>query len=435
MSLLRANQPALTRVTPHDGNRRYIMPNVNQFEKLPGYNPNGDVVCYMPLKRDLSIPIGVGDATFQRASSASYITPSGLLKKSFDDQPRFESRGWLHEGTSTNRFLQSEDISNPAWSLNTGVTFPSVKKWGDFNMRRVQEDNSAGFHAVQQTGIFTLNAHTAGVVVEPAERYQINIRAGNPATWRADVDFNLHTLTVNAVVGSGVIVPLGKNRFLCAATGDGLVASNTAVSFRLLDDGGSDNYPGDGVSGLSLAAIQLEEKPFRTSYIDTGASAVTRASESLVIPGANSPGLNVDMSAAMTVDCFGFDPILFQSVWRALGPISQQLRAHDAFERVESRLGAAIQTSAPVISSAGERMLQYFDLDDFASGERLYRNGALAVQTGAFAQAGTAPTDVVIGSITAAASESLFGHITDFVLYGATVTPENDFKGGGGIPA
>jgi hypothetical protein len=59
----------------------------------------------MPLNNSLVMKAGVGSATFTRASTATYVDRYGVLKTAAIDVPRFESKGYLTEGSKTNLLL------------------------------------------------------------------------------------------------------------------------------------------------------------------------------------------------------------------------------------------------------------------------------------------------------------------------------------------
>ena len=71
-----------SRIVQKDRNGAVAIATRKPANKLPAYN-DGTVAFYMPLSRDLSIPIGkAADAVFARLSVGSFIQRGdGVLKK------------------------------------------------------------------------------------------------------------------------------------------------------------------------------------------------------------------------------------------------------------------------------------------------------------------------------------------------------------------
>ena len=58
--------------------------------------------------------------TFTRASTATYVDRSGVVRPSAVNQPRSNEHGLLIEHQRTNLLLHSTDLSNAVWGLNSG---------------------------------------------------------------------------------------------------------------------------------------------------------------------------------------------------------------------------------------------------------------------------------------------------------------------------
>jgi hypothetical protein len=101
--------------------------------------------------------------------------------------------------------------------------------------------------------------------------------------------FNLDTATVgaqsiigNASIASASITPYANGWYHISVTG---IHSTTVTlqEFRVeLTDAGTTSYQGDGVSQLIYWGVQLEDAPFRSSYIPTTTVSVTRANDDAI---------------------------------------------------------------------------------------------------------------------------------------------------------
>ena len=196
---------------------------------------------------------------FSRSTTATYIGKDGLLKTAAANEPRFERRGLLIEGQSTNLWPSqtSVDVVNASLGSTllpngtTGDIYKITPTGGGFAyVRRV---------FTKQTGEHTLSCYAK---LDNGSNAMPSIYCGNSGS-----------LTTKA---TGVYVGNGWWRMSCL----------------MLDPEG---YTGFGYhSGSTETApvwvcyFQLEALPFATSYIPTNGSAATRATDVLSIPPAGN---------------------------------------------------------------------------------------------------------------------------------------------------
>ena len=96
----------------------------------------------LPLKNSLAMKAGVGSVTFTRATTATYIDRYGVLQTAQIDEPRFNKKGLLVEGFSTNYFIDSNVFDGLSSSRGVTVT-PNfgISPSGILNSSNVVVDN------------------------------------------------------------------------------------------------------------------------------------------------------------------------------------------------------------------------------------------------------------------------------------------------------
>ena len=145
-----------------------------------------------------------------------------------------------------------------------------------------------------------------GLLIENTSRTNVFLNSGSPATQSIAVTAQAYTLSF---YGTGSITRSGTSSGTTTGTG---ALVRTTVTFT----------PTAGTLTLTLSGSitypQLEAGSFATSYIPAGATAVTRAAESLV--ATNIPWFNFSQGA-IAVD-FRIDYIPPASVWPAFAAMS-----------------------------------------------------------------------------------------------------------------
>jgi hypothetical protein len=270
----------------------------------------------LPLKNSLAMKLGVGNVTFTRSSTATYIDRYGMLQVAGVDTPRFEKQGYLNEGSSTNLLTYSEQFDNSVWGQTNATvsanTTATLDPYGTNLADKIVEDSSTNLHYISQTLTVSSSTLTFSCFVKAAESTKFRLNSYESSTPSSPIvaDFDLSAVTAtpgNTSTISSTITPLANGWFRVSATTT--TAAKVSTSFYLQTTRlGTGAYAGDGSSGVYVFGAQLETWSFTTSYIPTVASAVTRTADILNFTQAgNIPniGVNGAISVLCDIDVFG----------------------------------------------------------------------------------------------------------------------------------
>ena len=253
---------------------------------------------------------GAGDFVFDRGNgAATRVNKDVLIEDVANDVPRLDYTDGgcpvlLLEYASSNNILYSQDFSQwTAFRLSTTAnttTSPS----GLINATSITEDSTTNTHFLRAPVTAATGTWSYSIFAKNRtnNRYVVlNLRFSSAR-------FNLSTGTVDeetGLVASSIkSFPNGWYRISITATLSAL--ANVELT---LNNGTTDNYLGDGLSGVYIWGAQFEEKPAPTSYIPalTGIS-VTRLIDSCL--GNYSPILlnkEVSLFADVIQNDTGFD--------------------------------------------------------------------------------------------------------------------------------
>lgn len=264
----------------------------------PSYQINANALALPP------------DCSFTRADSGGVtgFGRGGYLKPAAPGAPRFrfdpatvELQGLLIEESRANQLLYSEQFDNAVWSKGgaPGVVVAAnaavTDVYGTNLADEINEGAATTFHSLYQA--VSLTASTQYVVSiflkKSAARSKAKLYIGNVSLSVAvEARFDLAAGTASNVVATGGAAGAGAG---CADHGDGWfrcwITANLGavvtgrVDVAICDDSWSSSHAGLG-AGYSVYAIgaQLEIGDRPTSYIPTGAAAVTRPADACGVP-------------------------------------------------------------------------------------------------------------------------------------------------------
>ena len=196
--------------------------------------------------------------TFTRASSATFVDSSGVLRSAV-----------------TNLLLRSEEFDNASWSKDSTVATANqtTAPNGTLTADKVAEDTSTNFHAVSQyvAGFASGAVLTLSIYAKAAGRTKFRIQTDSTGgTGTADFDLSAATATSGTgVFSAGSIQVVGDGWYRCSVrcTTSGAGAIGLKVILAATTYGTS--YTGDGTSGLFIWGAQLEQASTVGDYVPT----------------------------------------------------------------------------------------------------------------------------------------------------------------------
>jgi hypothetical protein len=254
---------------------------------------------------------GTGPAiTFTRASNATFFDANGTLQTAANDTPRFDhdpaagalSRGLLIEEARTNSIRNSQAGGSTNGVIGSGGVMPT--NWATSGAANSVSTEIIGTGT--EGGLLFLDVKVSGTPTANGTLFIYfegfgSVVAANGQTWTNSAYYKLAAGSVsNASVvrgiagrtslGAGVVGQGSQPSF--APSSSALNSQRQSVTFTFTDATVERVLPYCGVvytNGnpidltLRIAAPQLEQGAFATSYIPTTTAAATRAADSAVV--------------------------------------------------------------------------------------------------------------------------------------------------------
>lgn len=344
-------------------------------------------------------------------TSAAYYGPR------FDYDPvTLAAKGLLIEEQRTNLPLYSEQFENVYWNkANSSVTAnAAVSPDGSTNADKLVENTATSTHTIGVTLIAGSAVYTYSVYVKAAGRSVIRFR---DSVNGVDGYFNLNTATSPS--GTGVnraITSVGNGWYRCTMTSSAAI-TNPEFGVRLATAVGTENYTGDGTSGVYLYGAQIEAGAFATSYIPTVASQVTRSADVATMVGANfSNWYNPNQGTLFTS---ASQPTIFASSRTAASVNDKATNRFNIYRQSAGGINGFITPGAGALASGGlatanvpwKGALAYTATDGYFTA-----NGASVVSGSQTISLGSL-FELCIGNASSVATENFCGHIRSVSYY------------------
>jgi len=236
---------------------------------------------------------GTGDLDFTRSTTATRVNESGLIETVAINVPRLDFTGggcgkYLFEPQRTNLVTYSNDFSNSNWNTFRGsiVSNSSISPDNTNNASFFKEDSTNNTHVLRTIYNVTNGLTYSFSVFVKKNSIGRNLQL-NCGTTNNEVNFNLQNGTIISSSSSAVgnITEIG-DYYRCEITA-GVTNGNDNFDIRLLNNT-SDSYLGDGVSGIDIYGVNIEQGEYPTSYIPTSGSTVTRTEDASSTSGLSS---------------------------------------------------------------------------------------------------------------------------------------------------
>lgn len=258
------------------------------YENAPAIVKNKSSFLLPALAYTTGIMYGVNDLwpvpiPFARASNATRINSQGVAEIVAANVPRLNydlftqaPTGYLLEPASQNLVTRSEPSAGQDWGNFTfnGTTLYEAGMFGDVKQYFFRENGLPGEHSI-----------LSGLLAAPAaQTLSIHIKAHG----RTKVKFS-NTLVVDLTDGSSTAAGAVDSEVLPLP--DGWYSIKTYAAgphtwkIYLLNGSDSNNYVGDGNSGVDVRMLQIEGHHQPTSYMPSYGAGATRAADILDYTG------------------------------------------------------------------------------------------------------------------------------------------------------
>lgn len=239
-----------------------------------------------------SYPLPTKSMTFTRSTTATYIDKSGVLKAAAVNEPRFEREGLLIEGQSTNYVLNSDDPTK--WvssSIFTKTILAADGSTQTTTAKVVTTIAQATATLVSSGNISAAAGDSVTISCRMKGNYGlIRLAFSTDGTTSHVVFFDAITgLSTGAVTGVTVSSKLDFDGYCSVTATITASAASVLTGSITVAKAAADSVIPIG-SEYYMQMPQVEKNIIATSYIPTGAAAVTRSADSLEIAPSGNVG-------------------------------------------------------------------------------------------------------------------------------------------------
>lgn len=410
----------------------------DSLDMIMGYGPGTKKLTIDGEEKTISSDKVV---SFSRASTATYINKSGVLTTADIDEPRFEKEGLLIEGVRTNFLING---STPAdWGRSTNVNVTSETDSYGFLYGKFVIDDSAigGTGACNIASVIVANAidttkHdeqyvTASCRFRSSNDVRLRIRfAGGEDTsslaFLCDAYIKLSDMSVTKAGGDA-------GKLTVSVTTDSITGWNRAVvtykSTVTLVTAQIQFAPVSAfVSGdyMEVATPQVELGPNASSYISSGTTPSTRASDLVSVTTKNNLA-RPPFSFLLEVHKDWFRaPNAAPRIWDIANPSTGQ-SVVAAVNRGSNQYYMSLSTStgAYISASAGVKLTDNSTIGAVVKSDGTFHvimNGTPGGDLNCIYGGVTQDKNIRFGGQTSDGSRHIFGHIRNFRIWHKALT-------------
>lgn len=260
---------------------------------LPSYAGDGTSsidVAFASLSTTGATDYNATTTQIHREYASSLVSKAnnvGRFEVGTDGQSAGTSLGILVEGQSTNLVTRSHELDNAGWTkgaLNVDAN-AAISVDGTLTADLLRPTTASGTHyALAPVTTTASSTYTASAYVKAAGYSKIQLyfyQSTSPYTTEASSVFTLSgSGSATAAVGSSTITAVGGGYYRISVTGVA-GSSGSNIQIRPVNDAGTDNFAGDGYSGIICTGVQFELGSHASSLVSTSGATATRASDSL----------------------------------------------------------------------------------------------------------------------------------------------------------
>ncbi|HFI2298387.1 TPA: phage tail protein [Escherichia coli] len=383
--------------------------------------------------------------SFTRASSATYINKSGKLTVAAINEPRFEKYGLLIEGQRTNHITNGNAPASWGHSTSVGVVTGTDSfgfLYGKFGIGRGDVGGTTALNIASVTAVNSLDTSgdekyvTASCRFRTDKNVRLRVRFAAGAdqgsfAFSGDAYIKLSDLSVtkSGVAADRITVEVEKDE----ATG----WNRAVVIYKSIDNLVNAQFQispvGNYAAGdyLELSTPQVELGIGASSYIISGSSPTTRASDMVNIPITNNLSY-IPVSCLVEVSR-GWDvaPSSAPRIMHTIGVADNSEQLILAFRSPQdlsleplpyAQMGAA-QAYVPVALKTGRHMVAGFSCG--ADGKfKCVVNGNLSTQSTSNWSGTGAATQIRFGGSSAGGERHLFGHVRNLRIWHKALTDQ-----------
>lgn len=262
------------------------------------------------LFKDLRPRIGP-TPSFTRASTGTYFNASGVLTTAAINGPRFDhvyngsswvSKGLLVEEARTNLLTYSESLNLAPWVFTAASVSANsaLAPDGSFTADKLVEDSTYSNHRIY-ANFSGAKTCFSGFFKSSGRRYVLLMIYSTSQYSYFDLVDGVVVSTNSADI-TPKITNAGNGWYRCSVAYTGAITSQY-LQIHMSLDGITDNYTGDGSSGIYMWGVQAEtNSAFPTSYIPTTTAAVPRSADVCQITGSDFSGFYNQSEGSFAVE-------------------------------------------------------------------------------------------------------------------------------------